>query len=198
MYIRRKGIIMRKTFNALDISRKVIASRVHEGDICIDATAGRGNDTAYLCGLAGESGKVIAFDIQQEAIDSTAKLLEEKGLSSRAELILGSHTQMDSYAEEGTVSCITFNFGWLPGGDHEVFPRKETSVPAVRQALEILRPGGILTLCLYYGRNNGYQERDALLELVRGLDHRRFTVMEVSFSNRVNDPPIPIWIVKEG
>ena len=64
MYIRRKGIIMRKTFNALDISRKVIASRIHEGDICIDATAGRGNDTAYLCGLAGESGKIIAFDIQ--------------------------------------------------------------------------------------------------------------------------------------
>ena len=48
---------MRKTFNALDISRKVIASRVHEGDICIDATAGRGNDTAYLSELAGESGK---------------------------------------------------------------------------------------------------------------------------------------------
>lgn len=73
---------MRKTFNALDISRKVIASRVHEGDICIDATAGRGNDTAYLCGLAGESGKIIAFDIQQEAIDSTAKLLEEKGFQA--------------------------------------------------------------------------------------------------------------------
>ena len=70
MYIRRKGIIMRKTFNALDISRKVIASRIHEGDICIDATAGRGNDTAYLCGLAGESGKVIAFDIYQVPVIS--------------------------------------------------------------------------------------------------------------------------------
>lgn len=132
MYIRRKGIIMRKTFNALDISRKVIASRIHEGDICIDATAGRGNDTAYLCGLAGESGKIIAFDIQQEAIDSTAKLLEEKGLSSRAELILGSHTQMDSYAEEGTVSCITFNFGWLPAADAQRYSR--TALPSVSSA----------------------------------------------------------------
>ncbi len=156
MYIRRKGIIMRKTFNALDISRKVIASRVHEGDICIDATAGRGNDTAYLCGLAGESGKIIAFDIQQEAIDSTAKLLEEKGLSSRTKLILGSHTQMDSYAEEGTVSCITFNFGWLPGGDHTVHTMKDTSIEAVKKALRLLKQGGLISMILYYGRDTGF------------------------------------------
>ena len=44
----------------------------------------------------------------------------------------------------------------------------------------------------------GFAATEKALELVRGLDHRRFTVMEVSFSNRVNDPPIPIWIVKEG
>lgn len=105
---------MRKTFNALDISKGVITSRVSEGDICIDATAGRGNDTAFLCELVGESGKVTAFDIQSDAIESTRKLLCEKGLSDRAELVLDSHINMDKYADEGTVSCITFNFGWLP------------------------------------------------------------------------------------
>ena len=112
---------MRKTFNALDISKSVIAKKVCEGDICIDATAGRGNDTAYLCDLIGKSGKVIAFDIQKDAIESTRQLLSEKGYSDRAELVLGSHTNMDKYAEEGTVSCITFNFGWLPGGSHDIF-----------------------------------------------------------------------------
>ena len=101
---------MRKTFNALDISKGVITSRVSEGDICIDATAGRGNDTAFLCELVGKSGKVTAFDIQSDAIESTRKLLSEKGLSDRAELVLDSHINMDKYADEGTVSCITFNF----------------------------------------------------------------------------------------
>ena len=69
---------MRKTFNALDISKRVISERVSEGDICIDATAGRGNDTAFLCELAGKSGRVIAFDIQSDAIESTKQLLSEK------------------------------------------------------------------------------------------------------------------------
>jgi len=126
---------MRKTFSALDISKRIICERVKEGDICIDATAGRGNDTALLCTLAGESGRVTAFDIQQSAIDSTAALLAQKGLSERAELVLGSHTQMDKYADEGTVSCITFNFGWLPGGDHSIHTEKESSIEALKKAL---------------------------------------------------------------
>ena len=88
---------MRKTFNALDISKRVISERVSEGDICIDATAGRGNDTAYLCELAGKSGKVTAFDIQQDAVDSTKMLLEENGMSCRADVLLKSHSEMDSY-----------------------------------------------------------------------------------------------------
>ena len=197
MYIRRKGIIMRKTFNALDISRKVIASRVHEGDICIDATAGRGNDTAYLCGLAGESGKVIAFDIQQEAIDSTAKLLEEKGLSSRAELILGSHTQMDSYAEEGTVSCITFNFGWLPGADHAVFSTAGSSTPALEAALTALRPGGVLSAILYSGRVIGSDEKRHILQWARALPLTKCTVLVCDFANWADTAPLPCLLLKK-
>ena len=55
--------------NTLGIAHKAIAEKVNPGDFCIDATAGRGNDTAFLCSLVGESGKVIAFDIQQQAVD---------------------------------------------------------------------------------------------------------------------------------
>ena len=60
---------MRNTFSALNIAHKIIKEHVKNGDICIDATAGRGNDTALLCSLVGENGKVIAFDIQQVLID---------------------------------------------------------------------------------------------------------------------------------
>ncbi len=188
---------MRKTFNALDISRKLIASKVCEGDICIDATAGRGNDTAYLCSLVGETGKVTAFDIQKEAIDSTAELLREKGFSQRAELICASHTEMEKYAEKGTVSCITFNFGWLPRGDHGIHTMKETSIEAVRQALKLIKDGGLISMILYYGRDTGFEEKDALLEYVKTIDSDRFTVITAEFSNRPNCPPIPIFIIKE-
>ena len=104
-------VLMKKQISALDISKNVISQVVKSGDICIDATAGRGFDTAFLCELVGESGKVVSFDIQQSAIDSTAQLLAERGFSDRAELVLGSHTDMDKYATPESVSCITFNFG---------------------------------------------------------------------------------------
>lgn len=188
---------MRKTFNALDISKRVIASRVCEGDICIDATAGRGNDTAFLCELAGERGKVFAFDIQQDAIDSTRRLLEEKGFSNRAELILGSHEDMDRYAGEGTVSCITFNFGWLPGGDHTVHTKKESSLEAVKKALRLIKKGGLISMILYYGRDTGFEEKDALLEFVKTIDSEEYSVITAEFSNRPNCPPIPVFILRE-
>ncbi len=188
---------MRKTFNALDIAKNVIASRVHEGDICIDATAGRGNDTAYLCSLVGESGKVTAFDIQQDAIDSTAALLREKGYAHRAVLIKESHANMDSYAEEGSVACITFNFGWLPGGDHSIHTEKQSSIEAVEKSLRLIKKGGLISMILYYGRDTGFEEKDALLEYVKGIDSSEYSVITVDFSNRPNCPPIPVFIIRE-
>lgn len=189
---------MSRDWNALGVTHRFLADHVKPGSFAVDATAGNGGDTAFLCRLVGEGGRVLAMDIQPQAVENTRARLLAEGLADIGQVVLADHARLGQLVPPESADCIVFNFGWLPGGDHEVFTRKETSVPAVRQALESLRPGGILTLCLYYGRNNGYQERDALLELVRGLDHRRFTVMEVSFSNRVNDPPIPIWIVKEG
>ena len=69
--------------NTLGIAHKIIAEHVQPGDLCIDATAGRGHDTAFLCELVGKEGKVLAFDIQQAAVDSTRALLAEKGMEAR-------------------------------------------------------------------------------------------------------------------
>lgn len=187
----------RKSFNALDIIKRTISETVHEGDICIDATAGRGNDTAFLCSLVGESGHVTAFDVQQEAVDSTKALLGEKGLSLRADVLLCSHSEMDKYAEEGTVSCITFNFGWLPKGDHTVSTKKETSIEAIEKGLRLLKKDGIMTLIIYYGRDTGFEERDALLEYLPTIDSEKYTVLEMPFVNRPNCPPIPVIIIRD-
>ena len=126
----------RKHFSALNIIHKIIRERVQPGDLCIDATAGRGNDALFLAELVGETGHVTAFDIQQDAVDSTKKLLDEHGMTSRTDVLLKSHSEMDEICEEGTVSCITFNFGWLPKGDHNIFTNKSTSIPAIEKGLK--------------------------------------------------------------
>ena len=187
----------RPSFSALNIIRRVLQERVQEGDICIDATAGRGFDTLYLSQLVGDSGHVTAFDIQKEAVESTKALLAENGVAHRADVLLKSHSEMDELFEEGSVSCITFNFGWLPRGDHNIFTNKSTSIPAIEKGLRLLKSGGIMTLIIYYGRETGFEERDAILEYLPTIDNRKYTVVEMPFVNRTNCPPIPVVIFKD-
>jgi len=182
-------------FSALQIIHHVLELHVKPGDICIDATAGRGRDTLFLSGLAGETGHVTAFDIQQEAVDSTCALLHQHQRTN-CTVLLRSHADMADYFEPETVSCITFNFGWLPGGNHHVFTTPDTSIQAIEQGLKLLRPDGIMTLILYYGRETGFAEKDALLQYLPTLDSNLYTVVEMPFVNRTNCPPIPIVIFK--
>ncbi|MCR5718127.1 MAG: methyltransferase domain-containing protein [Oscillospiraceae bacterium] len=186
----------RKHFSALQIIHHVLELHVGHGDRCIDATAGRGKDTLFLANLVGETGYVTAFDIQQGAIDSTKALLAANGMENRTSVILDSHANMEQYAEAGTVSAITFNFGWLPGGDHNVFTKPESSIQAIEAGLRLLKTDGIMTLILYYGRETGFAERDALLAYLPTLDSNLYTVVEMPFVNRQNCPPIPIVIFK--
>jgi len=186
----------RKHFSALEIIHRILRDHIKPGDICIDATAGRGKDTLFLAGLVGENGRVTAFDIQEEAVNSTRALLCENGMDSRVRVILDSHANMAQYAEPGTVSAVTFNLGWLPGGDHNVFTHSDSSIAAIKAGLSLLRDGGIMTLIIYYGRETGFGERDALLDFLPTIDSDIYTVVEMPFVNRTNCPPIPIVILK--
>lgn len=54
--------------NTLGLAHDFLRRSVHAGAFCIDATAGKGRDTALLCRLAGEGGCVLSFDIQPDAV----------------------------------------------------------------------------------------------------------------------------------
>ena len=183
--------------NSLGLTHRVMAAHVKPGGFCIDATAGKGRDTLFLCSLVGERGRVLAMDIQPEAVAQTRALLEENGVAERAAVVQACHSRMGEYAPAESVDAIMFNFGWLPGGDHTVFSGPDTSIAAVQTGLELLKPGGVMTLCIYYGRENGTTERDALLAFLPTLDNRRYTVIRGDFVNRTGDVPIPVCIVKE-
>jgi hypothetical protein len=191
------GGYMGGELNALALSHRFMREHIRPGELCIDATAGRGRDTALLCECVGENGKVLSFDIQPDALASMRLLLEEKGCLSRAELILKSHSEMARFAQPGSVSCISFNFGWLPGGDHSVFTHADTSIAAIEAGLSLLQIGGVMSLCIYYGRDCCFEERDALLGFLPTIDSRRFTVIVSAFTNRPNNPPIWAAILRD-
>ena len=184
--------------NTLSIAHDFIRRHVKPGDICIDATAGRGRDTALLCSLVGSEGKVLAFDIQQEAIESTKELIKASGYDDIASVIHDSHENIAQYAQPGTVSCIVFNFGRLPGGDAKIFTHSNSSVTALTNALSLLTDGGVMSLCIYYGGENGYEERDALIEYLSSLDDRKYTVILSRFANRRGEPPLAAFVYNRG
>lgn len=181
--------------NTLGLVHEFLRQHVKEGAFCIDATAGKGRDTALLCRLAGPAGRVLAFDIQQEAVDQTQALLGREGLT--AEVVLDSHANMERYARPETVDCVAFNFGRLPGGDPHIFTRAASSVAAIGAGLRLLRPGGVMAIALYYGGENGYEERDAVLKYLKTVDDRTCTVLCCDWANRRGEPPMPIFLWKE-
>lgn len=184
------------SFNALTLAHSFLSSHVRPGDLCIDATAGRGRDTVFLCRLVGDSGRVLAYDIQQNAVDETTALLEKEQLSHIGRVFQKSHDRMAEDAKPETVRAIVFNFGWLPGGDHNVFTRAETSIRAIEQGLKLLTPDGVMSLSIYYGKENGTAERDALLSYLSSIDPKTATVLISNFINRKNNPAIPVFILK--
>ncbi|MDR2931606.1 MAG: SAM-dependent methyltransferase, partial [Oscillospiraceae bacterium] len=73
-----------------------------------------------------------------------------------------------------------------------------SSVKAIEQGLAILKDGAVMSICIYYGRNNGYDEKDAVLAFLSTLDAAAFTVIVHHFHNRGGDVAIPVSVIKQG
>ena len=61
--------------NARHLAARYMEEILRPGDIAVDATMGNGKDTQFLCELVGETGRVYAFDVQEEALERTAARL---------------------------------------------------------------------------------------------------------------------------
>ena len=181
--------------NTLALVHDFLARSVRPGDLCVDATAGRGRDTALLCRLTGPTGRVLAFDIQEAAVAATEALLAAEGLT--AEVHLASHAEMERFLPPESVAAMVFNFGRLPGGDPGIVTRAESSLAGIEAGLRLLKPGGVMALALYYGGANGYGERDAILAYLAELDPRRYSVLCGDWRNRSGDPPLPVFLWKD-
>jgi len=144
-------------------AHREIAAVLREGDLAIDATAGNGHDTVFLAKLVGETGKVIAFDVQEQAIVSTKERLATENLLERIKLVHGSHGLIAAHVKPGSVSAVMFNLGYLPGGDHAVITRTTETLQALEGALGVLKAGGILTIVCYPGHAGGDQESAAVV-----------------------------------
>ena len=183
--------------NSLAISHEIIKKAVKQGDIVVDATMGNGNDTLLLAGLVGAEGKVYSFDIQDTALINTAKKLREAGVSDIVVLICDGHENIDAYVPKG-IKAVMFNLGYLPKGDHSIGTKACTTIEALKKSMELLMDGGIITMVIYYGGDSGFEEKEAVMEYIRTIDCRKYSVLVCDFVNQINCPPIAVCIEKIG
>lgn len=144
-------------------AHREVAAVLREGDLAVDATAGNGHDTVFLAKLVGAAGKVIAFDVQEQAIASTRERLANERLLGQTELVHGSHGLIAEHAQPGSVTAVMFNLGYLPGADHAVITQTAETLHALDEALHALKPGGILTIVCYPGHEGGDEESAAVV-----------------------------------
>ena len=149
-----------------------------------------------LSRLAGPDGQVLAFDIQEQALQAARQKLLRENAPANYTLFLESHTHMADHVKPDSVSCIVFNFGYLPGGDHSLATRSETSIQALEQSLTLLKKGGLLSLCIYSGGDSGFEERDDLLTWLKKLDSHNYLVIRSDYYNRPNNPPLPVLVIR--
>ncbi len=192
-----KGIIREKEKtvikNSLGQSHEVMRKAVREGDTVVDATAGNGGDTLFLAGLVGNTGKVYSFDIQPKAHENTLNRLKAANLQDKVRQVYDGHQNMDLYVKE-KVRAVMFNLGYLPGGDHRIGTKADSTAEAIKKALDLLEINGIITMVIYYGGDSGFEEKDFILEYIKSIDNRQFTVMKAEFANQINCPPILVCI----
>ena len=112
-------------------------------------------------------------------------------------MVKDGHENMDRYFAPGTADLICFNFGYLPGGDHRIATQAETSVAAVEQGLRLLKPGGVMSLCIYSGGDTGFAEKEALLGYLKKLPSEAYTVILSPYYNRRGDPPLPVFVFRQ-
>src|SRR5690625_5705615 len=87
----------------LNYAHHLLEESVSKGETVIDATCGNGNDTVFLSKTVGDEGRVLAFDIQRQAIQNTRQLVDENN-AQNVSLINDSHAHTAKYlrSEEHT------------------------------------------------------------------------------------------------
>ena len=176
----------------LDAAHLLADRAIRRGDLAVDATVGNGHDTLFLARSVGPEGRVVGFDIQQEALDETRHRVQADAPETSLRLIHASHETMATHLGEnayGTVSAVMFNLGYLPGGDHSMTTTPDTTWPALDASVKLLRPGGLITVVAYTGHEGGEEEAQAVESWASALPDTSFRTLSYRFVNQPSDPP---------
>lgn len=183
--------------NSIQIAHLLLKQTLKNAKIIVDATAGNGNDTLFIAQNASDEAKIFAFDIQEEALNHAKEKLSEAKLLDKVKLIHASHDEVNNYIDE-KLDLVIFNLGYLPGGNHQITTRCETTLNALNIMLDKLNLYGHIAIVVYPGHEEGFKECQRIKEFARSLAKKYFTVGWYQMINHNDKAPALCWIEKVG
>jgi hypothetical protein len=168
---------------------------LQEGDWAIDATCGNGHDTLVLTNLlkTHRSWGVLSLDIQEAALKNTQERLREHLSSeelSHIHFFQHSHETFPSLAKLHPIRLIVYNLGYLPGVHNKKTTLTSTTLISVENALQLLIPGGMLSILCYPGHEEGLKEQTALIEQLAKLPPLLWQVRHHALLNKPTAPSL--------
>jgi len=185
----------------VDWAQRFLGDVLRPGDFAVDLTAGSGRDTLFLARRVGPSGRVLAFDIQAEALRQTAQRLAAAGIAATrrtgplaagaattgVDLVHDCHAALERYLDRAPRGIIA-NLGYLPGGDERVTTGVASTAAALELACQVLAPGGRIAVVLYLRHPGGAAEAEAVDALFCALPSHLWDVLRLQVANRSGSP----------
>jgi len=172
----------------IDLAHSYWKRQLIPDDTAVDATCGNGHDSKILASLVST---LYLFDIQNQAIQATKEALKD----SKAELHFYEmcHSKMKDVIPQGTVKLIVYNLGYLPGSDKTIKTSPQTTLESVQSSLELVTPGGMISITCYPGHSEGAQEEKELVDFARSLCPKSWCVSFEQILNRNQAPSLLIF-----
>ena len=180
-----------KAISLTKLAHSIVRRAVRLGDTVVDATAGNGHDTVFLSACTGPTGRVLAVDIQGEAIQSTRTRLVTEAVGN-VTLFQEDHSKVLKSLRESSevVGAIMFNLGYLPGGDKQRATSAATTTEAIGAGISLLKSGGVMTVVAYRGHAGGQEEARAVEEWSRGHQAPSFSTEMIPGAADNDESPV--------
>lgn len=164
---------------------------VKDVKIAVDMTVGNGFDSKNILEIL-KPEKLYCFDIQQEALDNSKKLLKQY---SNFELVLENHKNFDKFVKEN-IDFAMYNLGYLPKGDKNITTNAEDVEESLKKLLGKLNSKGLIFITFYIGHSAGQIESLEISKFLQNLNQKEYTILKFTFENQKNNQPYVVMIQK--
>lgn len=182
----------------IQLNHTLLNQVIKPGDTVIDATVGNGNDSLFLSRvLSCSNGKLYGFDVQQVAVDNTRKILAANLSTAdkmdQVHLSVRNHKTFPDDILPRSVKAIVYNLGYLPGefSDKSIKTEAADTVQSITNALELVCPGGLLSIMCYRGHDGGQEEASAVEAVMAALNPKEWKVFS---HDPLNQPTSPVLV----